>query len=787
MLFASLYTLAPTFLQGDVQSRLLATTEAIDTPTQSTQVDFSVVFDVEGSAKTASKVVDSRLKSAGVAYERVDFEGGQVKVYVAAGTSDDAVTVLVKDTGLTVLHSLSVAGEASEDAQDPPAGTPSALISLLGDDGASWAGPLMALAGTSPEASALSLTVASAAASDDGWSVQTEGDWPSDTTAAVLTVDGVAHGVVFPADAEGRSAFVPFADLSDAVSGQLISGPLPGALTVVADEVVEVSAAADEPEGDAAEDEDATPPEWWESLLPEATLSLGLDLQGGIDLTLQVELDVAVNSQVRRDRKMVDEAALKDGFDLATNVERNRPVMRMRHAGEFSALQAFMADKLPQYVYLETLSDSEGLEWHAFRIQEERVKEISDQAVEQVLETLRKRVDSTGVKEPSVVKMGGGRINIQLPGADDPDKAMDAIGTQAVLEFLLVDEDADLTGLDRLLVEAEQTLPADQFNNDQLLNEILWSQGKVTEDRVVKWEYDVTSGEEVRGQPYMLKNDVILTGSDINNARVGWDQTQRPYVSLDFKPRGAKVFCDVTTANVRKRFAIVLDGQVRSAPNIRERICGGAASIEMGGAMEPLAEANTLALVLRTGSLNAPVSFGNISAVGASLGQDAIQSGFLGMAIGFGIILTFMALWYRASGMIADVALTLNVILVFALLAAFGATLTLPGFAGIALTVGMAVDANIIIYERIREELRLGVHARKAVETGYEKGVVAVLDANITTAIAGVVLYSYGTGPIKGFAVTLLIGIFTTLVTALFVTRTLMELSTRNSSARLSI
>ena len=310
------------------------------------------------------------------------------------------------------------------------------------------------------------------------------------------------------------------------------------------------------------------------------------------------------------------------------------------------------------------------------------------------------------------------------------------------------------------------------------------------DDQIILWEYEPAAEEgqlEKRSTWYVLKNKIILTGADVNDAGVSWDQTQQPYVALEFKPTGAQTFCQVTTDNVGKPFAIVLDGQVRSAPNIRERICGGRASIEMGSSADAVNDANTLAVVLRTGSLNAPVVFGNITAVGPSLGADAIRAGMIGMGIGGFIILAFMGTWYRASGMIASVALILNVTLVFALLAGFGATLTLPGFAGIALTVGMAVDANIIIYERIREELRLGVKARKAVETGYEKGVVAVVDANITTAIAGVVLYSYGTGPIKGFAVTLLIGIFTTLVTALFVTKTFMELSTRRSTARLSI
>jgi preprotein translocase subunit SecD len=200
-----------------------------------------------------------------------------------------------------------------------------------------------------------------------------------------------------------------------------------------------------------------------------------------------------------------------------------------------------------------------------------------------------------------------------------------------------------------------------------------------------------------------------------------------------------------------------------------------------------MGEAQTLALVLRTGSLDAPVVIAQVRSVGPSLGADSIRKGRTATIFGLGVVLVFMVGWYRTAGVMADIALTVNLLLVLALLALFGATLTLPGIAGIALTIGMAVDANIIIYERIREELKLGALPRKAVDTGFEKAMVAVLDANITTGIAGIVLFSYGTGPIKGFAVTLLIGIITTLVTALFVTRTLMGLLTRSSTARLKI
>ena len=282
---------------------------------------------------------------------------------------------------------------------------------------------------------------------------------------------------------------------------------------------------------------------------------------------------------------------------------------------------------------------------------------------------------------------------------------------------------------------------------------------------------------------------MILTGDDINDASVQWNQMGDSYVALEFKPAGGRKFAQITGDNVGKRFAIVLDRQARSAPVIREKIGGGRASIEMG-AGDPYQiqqDATILSLVLRTGALPAPVSIGEVRQVGAQLGADSIAAGVRATMVGGLLVVFFMFLYYRALGVVANIALGLNVACIMALLASMGATLTLPGIAGIALTVGMAVDANIIIFERIREELRLGKTARSAVDSGFDNALSAVVDANITTAIAGVVLYSYGTGPIKGFAVTLLVGIGTTLFTAVFVSRTLMDLIVRRSTTQLSM
>lgn len=532
---------------------------------------------------------------------------------------------------------------------------------------------------------------------------------------------------------------------------------------------------------------------WYMSLLPDARVIRGLDLQGGIDLTLQVEVDEAVISSIQRDIGPMKQAAQDEGLFLEdVRRARGEPIVLIA-AGqvERGELDLFLGKRYNYYEY-ENSRTIDGVDYHAYRLTEEQGQYIRERAVEQALEKLRSRLDETGVKEPNIVLKGGNRINIQLPGQDDPETIIKAIGTAAVLQFQLVDEEAMKAqgDLERAIFSAEEVLDEEIYRDDRSLSDYLSQRGEIPSGTELLWEYGRNEeGEDARRDPYILRQDIILTGDDINDASVQMDQYNQPYTALEFKPRGGNIFADVTGENVGRRFAIVLDGKVTSAPVIRERIAGGRASIDNNNGDYNLAlqESSVLALVLRTGALPAPVTIGEIRQVGASLGEDAIRQGQRATLIGFGLVLTFMVLYYRKAGMVSVVALITNVVMVFALLAGAGATLTLPGIAGIALTIGMAVDCNIIIYERIREEINLGKNARSAVGAGFDKALLAVLDANITTFIAGVVLYTYGTGPIKGFAVTLMIGIVTTLFTGIFLSRTLMDFLTRNSSARLSI
>ncbi len=531
---------------------------------------------------------------------------------------------------------------------------------------------------------------------------------------------------------------------------------------------------------------------WWTSLMPEGRINLGLDLQGGIDMTLQVEVDEAVVSSVHRDVAPLKTLAEDDGLRLAdVRRARGEPVLLLRGESEVPSeeIRRFMTKRFETYEYLNVRT-VDGEEFHAFGVLPDQAKYIGDRSVEQALETLRSRIDETGVKEPSIVLKGGNRINVQLPGIENIEEAVAAIGTTAVLEFMLVDEEADEVALDRGLLDAESKLTPDQFGDDGYLSDWLARQGRIDGKSRVMFEYeDRGEAGQVRTRAVVVRDRIILTGDDVNDASVAMNQYNEPYVALEFKPRGGKVFCDITSENVGRRFAIVLDNKVRSAPVIREAICGGRASIEMGmqDYQQGLKDASVLALVLRTGALPAPVTIGDVRTVGASLGADAIEAGEVATLVGGGLVLVFMVLFYRTAGVVSCIALFCNILLVMALLAAAGATLTLPGIAGIALTVGMAVDCNIIVYERIREELRLGKNTRSAVDAGFSNAFTAVLDANITTFIAGVVLYTYGTGPIKGFSVTLMIGIITTLFTGIFVSRTLMNFITRRASARLAI
>ena len=377
-----------------------------------------------------------------------------------------------------------------------------------------------------------------------------------------------------------------------------------------------------------------------------------------------------------------------------------------------------------------------------------------DMTVDQAVATIRNRIDQFGVAEPDVRRQkGSNRIIVQLPGMSDPQRAVDIIGKTAHLEFRLVRDDVAPTS--RLLPRGVQILPM--------------------EDRV-----------DGGGAPEesIAVGEPVLTGANISNAVPAFDQNGQSIVSLSFDREGARKFADITGENEGRRLAIVLDGRVRSAPRINEKIAGGSAQIS--GSFTP-ASANDLAVVLRAGSLPAPVVVLEQRTVGPSLGQESIDMGVTSAVLGGFVVIAFMLVYYGFSGLIADIMLVLDIGLILAGMAIFGATLTLPGIAGIVLTIGMAVDANVLIFERIREELRRGLSTLAAVEAGFSRAMLAITDSNLTTVIAALILYQFGTGPVRGFAVTLVIGIVASMFTAIFVSRIVFDIWMSKPGRKLSV
>ena len=489
-------------------------------------------------------------------------------------------------------------------------------------------------------------------------------------------------------------------------------------------------------------------PPWWSGFLPEEKINLGLDLQGGMHLVLEVDAKKAVESNLER---IVED--LK--HDLRKNKIRHLKLGRYGTEGIDLILMRDEDKKVFQdliesrYTDFEIVHGEDQETGFALKLTlSDRAKnQIMEMATDQALETIRNRIDQFGVSEPDIRPQQDFRILIQLPGIKDPKRAIDLIGKTALLEFKLVDEENSL----------EEAMKGNIPAGREILYQI---------------SIDPKTGRKTK-IPFLLKKRTLITGEYITDARVQIEsQFNEPYVSLSFNARGARLFEKITGDNIEKRLAIVLDNHVYSAPVIRDKISGGKAQISGSFTMN---EARDLAIILRAGALPAPVKILEERTVGPSLGKDSIEKGFKSMVIGGLLVIVFMIIYYGLSGVIADIALLLNILFIMSGLAFFGATLTLPGIAGMILTIGMAVDANVLIFERIREELRLGKPVRAAIEGGYSKALVTILDANVTTFIAALVLFQFGTGPVRGFAVTLSIGIVASFVTAVFMTRVIFD------------
>ncbi len=482
------------------------------------------------------------------------------------------------------------------------------------------------------------------------------------------------------------------------------------------------------------------PPAWWPESFSKP-LNLGLDLKGGVHLVLDVDVDKAVARTVEEDvdavRQTLRGAKIRyrriDAVNDTIEVE-------IRDSGKAGAARELLGKELGNNYQL-------GGEGAVIRLvlKPQVADETRKFAVEQAIEVIRSRIDALGTTEPVIVKQGKRRILVQIPGYEDTAHAKKLIGRTAQLEFKLVDEKGDL---DKALA------------------------GDIPPGDIIMYGKPEMRGGKVFRQPYLLKKRTELSGTEVADARVSIDRRFNEYaVTLKFNSKGARKFDRLTAQHVGERFAIILEGVVMSAPVIRERIPGGTAQIT--GSFTPQ-EAHDLAIVLRAGALPAPVKVVEERSIGPSLGADSIEQGLNSIIIGAVLVLIFMAVYYRLFGLIADVALVFNLVLIVAAMSLIGATLTLPGIAGIVLTVGMAVDANVLIFERIREELHLGKTPLAAIDGGYDKAFSTIVDANITTLIAAIVLFQFGSGPVKGFAVTLSVGILASMFTAITVTRAMV-------------
>ena len=487
-------------------------------------------------------------------------------------------------------------------------------------------------------------------------------------------------------------------------------------------------------------------PTFQPGLWPHNQINLGLDLQGGMHLVLEVDTAKAVEGQVERISQEVLEQLKKERIRKVSldRIDGTKIAARIKDPAIRDKFNELLKEN---FDFLERSEKTEnGVTTVIMELSKEESDQVEKLAVDQALETIRNRIDQFGVAEPDIRRQGEKRMLIQLPGIKDTDRAKDLIGRTALLEFKLVDDSQDVTAA------VQGNVPAGR--------EVLY-----------RVDEDAESGK-ISKIPFLLKRRTLLTGASLTNARVDFDQFNIPFVSINFDKKGARVFERVTGENVNKRLAIVLDDTVASAPVIQEKIAGGQARITGNFTLE---EAKDLAIVLRAGALPAPVNILEERTVGPSLGADSIRKGLISMCIGGILVVLFMIVYYKGSGVIADLALILNIILIAGGLAGFKANLSLPGIAGIILTIGMAVDANVIIFERIREELTLGRTPRAAIDAGYERATLTILDANVTTLIAAVVLFQFGTGPIKGFAVTLSLGVIASLFTSLVMSRLIFD------------
>lgn len=535
----------------------------------------------------------------------------------------------------------------------------------------------------------------------------------------------------------------------------------------------------------------------------------GLDIQGGLHIVLGVDLNKAITDKTARAADRLVEFAKKENISITSLRQYGDSAYLQDHveltvpgSAQVNLLKEKVLKNFLDFQFITATESSVSL-----KLTPELVQSIRHDAVNQTVTTITNRIDKIGVTEPAIAKRGEDQVQIQLPGVGDSEYAKRLLGRTAQLNFQMCADDATfLKNLKDLpagveLVESAYGRPDSSAGKDiylsfkeselSLVKSYLAS--KVPTEYVIKYGQ---SGPDTLGEKmlrsYTLERKIQLTGEDLVDARVslGSDLNPRPGVSITFGPVGAKIFGELTAVSVGKRMAIVLEDTVDSAPVINSKIPDGNALISMGGArthQEMLQDANQLALVLKSGALPAPVTFREERTVGPSLGRDSIEQVKVAFALGAIIIAMFMIFYYRLAGTFSIIALIFNVAFILAVMSFLGATITLPGLAALLLTVGVAVDANVIINERIRDELRLGKMPRSAIKAGYDAAMSAIMDANITTFIAGMVLWQFGTGPVQNFATMLMIGTVSSVITSIFISRIFMDMVSARGQKTLSI
>lgn len=513
---------------------------------------------------------------------------------------------------------------------------------------------------------------------------------------------------------------------------------------------------------------------------PGKKMNYGLDIRGGLHLVMGVDVAGVTNESTKRLISSVTDDFKTKGIVIknseVTTLTNNQSIKFDFETADQAAKAKDIFEK-DYYNFVVTGSEGSTLE---MRYSESYLSDFKKRTLEQAIETIRNRIDEFGVAEPSITAQGTDRILVQLPGIEDSSKAKELINKTARLEFLTV-ERMDPAQVEAWVKEAETkgnySLATMKYSEYvKKLNIDL--AGKLPKDTKVLFEKAENADTIAAGKTaYVVGTVAEVSGDDLKNAQIGFSEMGVPEVSMTFNAVGGTKFATLTEKNVNRQISIVLDDVIYAAPNVNERIGGGSARITLNNRNRDasLKEAGMISMALRAGALPAKLEQLEERTVGPSLGQDSIKKAQTAMLIGCGLLLTFMLVWYKGFGLIANIALIFNGVFILAVLSSLNATLTLPGVAGIALTVAMAVDANIIIYERIKEELRKGLAMDVAINQGYDKAMSAILDSNLTTICVSIILMYYGTGPVRGFAVTLIIGIITTIFTAVFLTKTIAQ------------